>query len=52
MTNDTTPDVQPYEAPTLEVRGTVHDLTRGGSVPVNELPNQPNVNNDAFPPIS
>lgn len=52
MTNDTTPDVQPYEAPTLEVRGTVHDLTMGGNVPVNELPGQPNNNNDAFPPVS
>ncbi len=52
MTNDTTPDVQPYEAPTLEVRGTLHDLTMGGNVPVNELPNQANTNNDAFPPAS
>lgn len=52
MTNDTNSDVQPYEAPTLEVRGTLHDLTMGGTVPVNELPGQPNNNNDAFPPVS
>jgi len=52
MTNDSTPDAQPYETPTLEVLGTLQDLTMGGNVPVNELPNQPNTNNDAFPPMT
>ena len=41
-----------YEAPTVEVVGTLHDLTKGGDVPINELANQPNVNNDAFPVVA
>lgn len=41
-----------YEAPALQVVGSLEDLTKGGNVPVNELPNQPNNNNDAFPPVS
>ncbi len=40
-----------YEPPSLEVLGTLKELTGGGNVPVNELPNQPNNNNDAFPPF-
>lgn len=51
MTNDMAPD-ETYEAPSLEVMGTVHEITMGGNTPINELPNQPNVNNDAFPPVS
>ncbi len=52
MTNDTAPDRPTYESPTLEVMGTLHEITMGGSVPVNELPNQPDNNNDAFPVAS
>lgn len=52
MTNDTAANRPTYEAPTLEVMGTLHELTMGGNVPVNELPNQPVANNDAFPPTS
>ncbi len=49
MTNDTAADRPTYESPTLEVMGTLHELTMGGNVPVNELPNQPVNNTDAFP---
>lgn len=52
MTNDTAPDRPTYESPTLEVMGTLHEITMGGNVPVNELPNQPVNNTDAFPPGS
>ncbi len=52
MTNDTAPDRPTYESPTLEVMGTLPEITMGGSVPVNELPNQPDNNNDAFPVAS
>jgi hypothetical protein len=40
-----------YEAPALEVVGALHDVTRGGTVPINEKAGEPNVNNDAFPPV-
>jgi len=52
MTNDTAANRPTYESPTLEVMGTLHEITMGGNVPVNELPNQQNVNNDAFGPVS
>lgn len=40
-----------YTPPALEVLGSLHDFTKGGNVPVNELINQTSTNNDAFPPV-
>lgn len=40
-----------YTPPAIETVGSLHDLTKGGDVPVNELSNQSVVNNDAFPPV-
>jgi len=49
--DESSPAQPTYEPPTLEVLGTLTELTRGGNVPINELPNQTNNNNDAFPPV-
>lgn len=47
----TTPN-NTYEAPALTTIGSLGEITKGGTLPVNELRNQPVVNNDAFGIVS
>lgn len=43
-----TSDKQPYEAPTFEVVGTIHEITKGGSKPWSDV--LPFLNNTAYGP--